>query len=155
MQCTVFYYTALCSQLVTHAHLPRSYLRPIHRKHTQAGLHWFNFGTNSAASPTAHRRGSIPRRFSKPKIIVSGVSMTQHLFQHHQEWLWPAGSRDMGIPPDQWLRLLPGSLFILGTNSATSPTAPRGGSNFRSANTAWITGSRDPEIPGSQEFGHT
>jgi hypothetical protein len=41
-----------------------------------------------------------------PRILGSGVSRTQHLFQTHQEYLGPGGFRDIGTLPDQWLWFL-------------------------------------------------
>ena len=70
-----------------------------------SGLHRLTLGSNTVASPTAPRGGSTPRSSSMPRILGLGVSRIQ-LFQHHQDGLGPAGSRDARTSPDQWVGFL-------------------------------------------------
>jgi hypothetical protein len=76
------------------------------------------------------------------------VRRTQHLFEHHQEWLRPIGSRDT-VTLSWPLALVPSRKHqsTLGANSGDSPIAPKWGTN------TWC--SNMPRTLGSQELGHT
>ena len=89
----------------------------------------------------------LQRRPSKPRILGSLVSRTQHLYQHHQECLGPAeaGTQKpcltLGLVPSSW------RWSTLVSNSVDSPMVPRGDTTSRCSNT--------PRILGSQELSHT
>jgi hypothetical protein len=97
----------------------------------------------------------LPRCPSRPRILGSLVSGTQHLFQHNRKCLGPEGVGKQETCPTSGSGSFQSELVYFGSKLSTSPMVPRGGTTSRCSNMPRIIGSQDPWIPGSQEFGHT
>ena len=66
-----------------------------------------------------------PRLPSTPRILGSLVSRTQHLFQHHQEFLRPAGAGTQEPHPTSGLGSFQSALVYLGFKLSRQAYGPQ------------------------------